>query len=406
MPSTSSVTLVRCMPSQRRERINVSQIVALAFFIVAGTHLEVPSEVRGAGLAFSIRLAAAASVLLYLLLNGTKRIPVWCVVVILYICIYFLAVNFMEFSYFAAIGCLSMVWGLLMASLGVSGARKTILFFCTGYLAFHMLGLGLALTIFVVSGQVVDLHNAIFPFSEARVGEFMGQVRLAGFQIEPGNYANFTYLLVLLRSLFTMRIFSWFHAVAMTSALLTLSAWSVIGFSIFLVAAAVEFVLINKTISPTLKWTAIVIASVLALAILPFVYDNDYIIYFQGRFSGDEREGSGYDKVLAFEGWQNEIKSAIFFGNPLPRSFCPYCISPQDLGTMLNMTYYFGVVPTLLIVLAITLNVLRRMNAAFLILAAPLVVCKAFFFDPVVWLILGTLLFGGIHSVGGKTSGA
>ncbi|CAK0754566.1 conserved membrane hypothetical protein [Gammaproteobacteria bacterium] len=375
-----------------QERFSVLKIAALALFILLGTHFEFPGEVSGAGLGFAIRLGMAAVIPAYILLSRRSDISILHGYVIFLICMYFLLINATDFTYFAILGCLSIVWGLLMASLSINGAANTIVFLCTGYLTFHMIGLALGIFIYVATGQIVDLHSVIFPFSEARVGELKGFVRITGFHVEPGSYSNFIYLVVLVRSLFMMRILSWFNAIAMASTMLTLAAWSVIGFGAFLIASLVELLLFNKTRLPFVLSVSVSVAVILP-SILIDEFENDYTIYITDRFSGSDYDPSRNDKILAFISWQNEITDAIFIGNPLPKAYCPFCLSPQDFGTMINMTYYFGVVPTLLLLLALSLNTLRRLNGAFLIFAAPLIISKAYFFEPLVWLIIGVMLF-------------
>lgn len=82
------------------------------------------------------------------------------------------------------------------------------------------------------SGDAPDLHSALFPVSEARTGyESFGFLRTGGFHIEPGTYATWVAMLIVLARLVGGRfgIVEW---VAMGSLLVTYSTAGAIYFAV------------------------------------------------------------------------------------------------------------------------------------------------------------------------------
>jgi hypothetical protein len=352
----------------------------------------------------AIRTFAICGLALLLLLRSDSRLPHNHFYFAAFVCGYFVAVNIVNPTFFAAMGALSIFAGLTIASLSLSSARATVLFLTRGYLLFNLIGLTWSGAALAVTGSAIDLHQLVFPWSAARVGEMMNVLRLTGFQIEPGNYANSIYLFVLISGLLRRRLFGWLEAFAMASTVFTFSAWAVVGVAVYIVAMALQYVSANSTSGRIGRWVISLVACSVLAASAPILFtgysDNEYVRYFVSRFGGDSAHGSFFLKAQAFEAWQSTPWLDMIFGKPMPESFCASCVSPQDLGTLLNLTYYFGVVFSVLFLAIYTIRLWRGYGASFVIAAFPLVVSKFYYYDPFIWMALGL----GVFATGKSTT--
>lgn len=391
----------RNVEAQHAQYIKAHSFVTYLFlsilFIYIATPTEVVDNTQAAGIVFFSKIVACAILFYSVRKIDPAPIPDAFLLLAVIISGYMLIINIFQYSNYGVISPVGMLIALLIAAQRGFFARETYAKLARNYILFHIFGLGGAIAIYKLTGQIIDLHSVLFPFSISRAHETFGLARLCGFQIEPGTYANFVYLVVLFRSLTIGRVASWLHAVAMGSTVATLAAWSVIGFGIFLLAAFVEVILYNKRATLPIKAFMISLAFGGALALITSysaIGDNGGMInYFQLRFSGGDESGSAVYKIEAFQALTQAIGDTIVVGRPVSISYCEYCVSPQDLGVILNLTYYFGVIPTMLLCFAVIVNVFRYFGFGVLLFFAPLVVCKAFFFDPLIWLVLGCGLF-------------
>ena len=272
-------------------------------------------------------------------------------------------------------------------------------------MALNVMGLALGLGVWFATGQIVDLHNILFPFSVSRVGIMLDQLRLSGFQIEPGTYSNLIYFLVLARALLRKRLFNLFDLLALVSTLATFAAWAVIGVAFYVVGCLIEFFVFNRAVARPIRLSAIAVCGVICLFVVPIILpslaDLDYIQYIQNRFSGETGSGSAQFKSEALEAWQASLGLDMLLGHALPDTFCYYCLSVQDLGTGFNMVYYFGIVPTLLIVEYNIVRTASVFSIMYMIAALPLAVTKFYCYDPIFWLVIGLMMFAGSPLVRG-----
>ncbi|MER8772052.1 hypothetical protein NKH63_25415 [Mesorhizobium sp. M0960] len=372
-------------------------LILFPLFIVIATQLEISDDPGSGGVAFFIRSLAALTFLGGMVVRFGISAFHANVAIIAAFLLYFCVINISDFSRFSLMAIAFMSWGLAFGVVTLPAWRKRLEFLLRAYLVFNVAGLVLALAIFLLSGKIIDLHGMVFPFSASRAGTMMNQVRLSGFQIEPGSYSNIVYLLVFLRCLFRRRIVNFLDLFAMLSTVATLAAWAVVGAAVYIVCFAIEFTILNPKVPKILRFAAVLFsASLLAITvplIAPQFFGSQYVEYFSDRFSVDEGKGSGYYKDQAFRAWQDSAGEGMLLGSPLPRTFCDYCLSPQDLGLVFNMFFYIGIIPSLLILLASSIQLFRLWGPSFVLLFCPFLVTKLFFYDPMVWLTFGIIVF-------------
>ncbi len=391
-------------PAQTHKFNLVDRLFLPVLVVVWATQTENAQDVANSGIPYAIRTAAALIFCIVFSIRAGLRISFGHIAIIFSLVAYFLLMNAFEMSFYAIMGAAFMACGLIVAK-GIRQHTVDLLDWqLKSYLVFHLAGLLLAFAIFAVSRQFIDLHSYVFPYSASRAGEMWSFARLTGFQIEPGNYATYGYAFVMMRSSLRRRIFDTFNLVIVLSTLVTLSAWAVVGAAFFFAAAVVEFVGGRGRQTPALFRIVILCVAGLAIAfVLPLLTSSfaasDIGQYFDRRFSLAGDSGSSVYKFEAAEAWFAAFGSDMLLGHALPQRFCQNCVSPQDLGTLPNMMYYLGIVPTTLICLAIALGVLRSGSPALGILLIAFATSKLMFFDPVVWLAIGLMIGPPRHAL-------
>jgi hypothetical protein len=228
-------------------------------------------------------------------------------------------------------------------------------------------------------------------------------VRLSGFQIEPGTYANATYAFVVMRALMRRKLYNRLDILLILSTLTTLAAWAVIGAGCYFVALAIEFFKYDETVPTSLRLTVIYVMVAVVFIALPvlvaFFWENEFVQRMLERFSGESGKGSAEYKYQALRALQDALSVRMLFGHPLGETFCGDCEALQDLGTILNMFFYFGIVPTLLIIFTCVKSLMQNWNLAFVPLFAPFFVAKFYCYDPIAWLSFGMMMFGIVRAV-------
>jgi hypothetical protein len=384
-------------PAIQQQKIPIGKIdwiILLPLFIMTATPVE---SSGGAGVATLIRTLSAMLFLLVMSQRLGVKLSQSCLLVVVELTFYFIAINIPNFTYFAVMATMCMTWGLMVAYMAEDRWREWMDFYIRSYLVFNMIGLAIAIAAYVGTGQILDLHKLVFPFSEARVAIFMDRVRLSGFHIEPGTYSNMIYMMILLRALLLGRIYNRLNLLAMLSTLATFAAWAAVAVSFVCVGMIFEFFIYNPNMRPSVRAVILIVFGSIALITLPIVMPNlsdlEYVDYFAKRFSGEHNTGSSVDKIMALDAWQDKLGFRMLIGTSLPDSFCPICEAEQDLGTFFSMAYYVGILPTIALIAASAIKMRQNWNIAFGFAAIPTLVSKLYFYDPILWLIIGVLIF-------------
>ena len=375
-------------------RKNPLDWMSLALFIAACTPVEIAGDRSAAGYAFLFRAVAALTVTGLMAARFGMSFKSSTMLVIVLIVGNHIAVNLLDPTASAFMGAATITAGLLLSAMVIGPnviQQDVFSFLLRGYLIFHVLGFLLSALIWIRTGEAIDLHSLVFPFSSARQGEMLGRMRLTGFHIEPGTYANSIYIVTLIRAIFRRRLVNLLDIVALATAVATLAAWSVVGVGLYFSAMALEFFILDRRFSAAIRifstW-AVVVVGVMALpAMLPSIMESDYADFMTQRLTTEA--GSGQLKAESMSAWIQALDLRILVGQPLTSSYCYFCVSIQDIGTIINMIYYFGLVATGLIMSAWSFKLLRDCGLQFVVAALPLVFAKFYFHDFTVWIVLG-----------------
>ncbi|AMY70564.1 hypothetical protein [Frigidibacter mobilis] len=129
----------------------------------------------------------------------------------------------------------------------------------------NLIGLLLAAVTYYGAGLEIDFHGIMFPWSAARVREFMGFFRITGFQIEPGTYTATMYFCALLSAVLRRRIFGRVETLAVVSTLSTMSAWAAFAISSYLAGCLIEALMRRRQRTHLVKGFTVIVA------LIPFV---------------------------------------------------------------------------------------------------------------------------------------
>ena len=361
--------------------------IACALFFIVAT----PFELEQSGYTYAIKVGALLALLFYAVSLRMARLSLFHPLVAIAL-VSFSAVNLMSPSDRALLGTFAMLLGSSLGFARGNSWDKEFLAIVSVFLFVHVSGLLASVTYFYATGSILDLHDYLFP-GEARVEQRGAIARTAGFHTEPGTYSQWTIMALFLRCLVTRRLFTLWNGLAAFSAVLTVSLWGIIGFSIFASACAIESLIApgrGRRIRSILSF--VFFASMVGLLAVNASSDviDDAVKFLE--LKGEMTTQSGLDKILGAEFIQQHIYNVVLVGEPLVPGFCPACLSPQDSGVGLNGLYYFGLVPFAALIGGAGIRLATRWNFSFIAPLALLLVWKAPVYEPLLWIIIAFAL--------------
>lgn len=374
---------------------SMTWLVGFVAFVLFSTRNEFADVDAGSGLAFLLRLIAFAIFLVVGFLRCSKAPSAQQVTFAVGIALVILASNIIDLRPFVFMAMLAIVMGAIFPAIYSLENRWRTVSFLSAYIILNIVSIAGAVLYYEATGSFYDIHAALFPWSVSRAGEFIGVARLSGIQVEPGTYANAVFATVFLKALLERRISTPLNAAAMVSTLFSNSAWSLIGVSGFFAASLFENVT-GRTNAIRGQSYALKIAALVTICIAVVIYLGDVTTtsYFSKRFSLEAGAGSGIYKAEALTAWWSELQGlAIFFPRAMSDSFCTFCISVQDIGVGFNLIYYFGALLAVPLFAVLIYLSLAKFGAQYIILLITFMATKYYYYDMVVWMIFGCILF-------------
>ncbi|RYE49440.1 MAG: hypothetical protein EOP24_03150 [Hyphomicrobiales bacterium] len=361
---------------------------SICFFLIA-THFEFGQT--GSGFAYAIKLACLVVLFLprFAISTATVGSAIAWIAILAGL---FLLVNVVESTDRAIIAFALVVVGSSVGLLRDRAWEQRFVAILTGYLVFHLGGFAFQIGQFLLDGRIVELHGLIFP-SASRAYAVGNAARLSGFHIEPGTYTQWMLMVTFLRCLLVRRIASPLSGAVVVSTLTTLSLWALIGVALFAAAATIEAVL-QSTVWQKVRVAYLILffgaAVVVLLYALPESTIRDAMMYLD--IKSDLTSQSGVDKLVALAAILDKIPDVLIIGAPMSSTFCDACLSPQDLGVWASLIYYFGLLPAAVIVGLVSWSVMTKLGVSYVPLLAGLLLWKAQFYDPLLWIIVGGAL--------------
>lgn len=268
------------------------------------------------------------------------------------------------------------------------------------FLVIHVVGLFVAVLIFLVSGSALELHGLLFPSESRSALHNTALARLSGFHTEPGTYSQWTLMTLFLSALATNRLFSRWHAIVAISAAVTISLWGLLALGVYLLAFIVEAVVakgLTRKFSLLVGTLGFMLLFWLVLANISSETIYEAVDLLERKSSLTTI--SGLDKIQASEFFYRDFWSVFLIGEPLKPGFCPPCISPQDAGLAMNGIYYFGFVLFASLVLLVGTRLIKKWHVGYLLPLAVMMVWKAHFYEPLLWIIFGYVFRGPVREL-------
>ena len=246
---------------------------------------------------------------------------------------------------------------------------------------------------FFLTGEILLLHEFVFPFSKARIAtevQFDNLIRMGGMYIEPGTYSNYMFLLTSLYLFLTKKLpvkLLFFIAI---SLILTNSLWGMI-FSIYLLAILLLTQLSN--ISPVKK---IFIVAIVFFALF-YSFDtikNSYAVqYGIEKLERNGGSGSTGSKKTAYEKFYNTYDHFLIVGEGFAPKFKQGIAGLQDAGLLLNLAIVFGMIFTLLFLIIYIVLFTKLTNFVITLISLPIFMSKIFYWDSALWLLFFMLIY-------------
>jgi hypothetical protein len=358
-----------------------------SFLFVAFLYCLIPFEAGASNFAIVLRLGVATCLVLLVLLRFRPEITKTAAA--------YLGLLFV-FSTMAALRGLSggvlalacsAAFGVLIASAAIQSTafRETLRTSLLLLIAFSVLTLLLQVVVYIYNGSVLDIHQLLYPVSEARIYQNVGFMRLTGFYIEPGTYSNWLYMLLMIYVAISPGRSTQLVLVVAASMIFTLSAWG----------GGVAALLIIVTALSSGKWRwAVLVFTVLVIVIIVVpadLIDGWFAVYEQKT---DLDQISAGSKVETYAEFYRILDSVLVVGDGFKSSFCDFCLSPQDAGLALNISVVLGLLFAVGMFGAYFFLLLRAGEFAFATLSIPFLFTKAFYWDFVVWLLFFLVVFG------------
>lgn len=340
-----------------------------------------PTEDGDSSRSYLLRIICLSFVALYLFDKKKTNIYISHIFLLLSAIplIIYLSINIAEPTISALLFPASYITSLIFAAAILSdrNLKQQLILSIKIILIAWMIVFGAQFIAYYYSGLYIDFHKILFPFSSQRIRENALFVGLGGIHLEPGTYSNWVYGTCFLSALLQRKIGTPLHHLAVTSTLLTMSAWAYIGFFFYVMA-----VLMESGTNPK----SLLILLLLAIFGVGFysIYNDTLVQYLLLR--ADMTDGSGSSKVEVYRFMQENINKWLLTGAPWSDSPCDYCVSPQDAGIITNYLFYFGF--SFLIFLSVAmLKIKKVLGAPGLVLFLPIFIAKYSIWDPIVILI-------------------
>lgn len=263
--------------------------------------------------------------------------------------------------------------------------RETFISSLKLLISFSILMLFLQILILKITGEIIPIHETIYPFSESRIGiytSFEGFYRTGGLYIEPGTYANYMYLFLFLYMLLTRKVDDLIVLLGAISIILSNSILGMIIGSYLLL-----FILLNKVKKATLFKKIIIICSTIIIStyfINNFINSSGYSYVISKLTTSN---ASADAKRIAYSKYLETFDSFLIIGQGFNPEFNIGIPSVQDAGFLLNLSVVYGILFTLLLFSFFIFLILKNYNLTFLIISLPIFISKIFYYDPIFWVV-------------------
>ncbi len=251
----------------------------------------------------------------------------------------------------------------------------------------------LQLIVLNITGDVLSIHEMIFPFSEARISintKFDDLYRMGGIYIEPGTYSNLMYLFLVIYMLLSKNLSNYLLFIGAISIILSYSVWGMIFGSYLLF-----FLIFIKLKNSSLKMKLLVLIAVFSIGSLSinYIINSPAVNYATYKVNSDVSSVS--EKEKAYSRYKESIDDFFIIGEGFSPEFNVGIASVQDSGFLLNFSVVFGILFTVYILMVYILSFLKCCTPIQLIISLPIFVSKIYYWDAAFWLLFFLVVYGG-----------
>lgn len=323
----------------------------------------------------------------YLMQLRTNTVPHGLVLYPLIVALAFAISNLAMPGYWAlsvvVLGPFTMLFGVFAAH-----QKKKFRAVIDAILVINLAAFAFQFLFYMASGEIVDLHSLLIPWSESRSGEFLGYVRFSGLHLEPGTYSAFLYVLVVFRVLLGGGLTDRLSLLLLASFALTMSAWGIAAFLTGMIAVAFSAFSNKRLVGKILLSGFIVVSGFLVILFTTNLLEP-FLLYLQLRL--DPTQGSASYRIIAFNELVATFDRYIPIGMPMAEKFCSHCQSPQDLGIWSQIIVRFGLCAAVL-VFVVSIASAWRYSMMMVILVLFAFTGKYDVSKPITWLFLALVL--------------
>lgn len=285
-----------------------------------------------------------------------------------------------SFSSYMYLFWMSVVFGVTLATAAAQDElfRVALSRAVLALILLSVVALAFQIAFYVLSGVSIDLHQMIYPFSEARIPDQGTFLRFGGIYIEPGTHAQWIYLLLLVYISLNPGSKPLLSTVVAASMLFTASTWGV-GVAILLTMAGFVQAKRQEKIVIAIVVSAVVLVSV------PMIPTADVLEFFEWKVSF-ETEAPG-TKNDTYQQFYKRVGEVAFIGLGFLPDFCRNCFVVQDAGLALNLAVTMGLAFSVGTFFLFFFSIFRAGEVGFALMCIPFLFTKAFFWDFLVWLL-------------------
>lgn len=359
--------------------LQVRRSVVLSFLLVLLYFYSlIPTESEVSTFPLIVRTSAALAIVFVAIAN-LNEIRAYYSIPVVFVLLYLLVLSAVSFSlrYFvnSVVVLAAFFWALayFQSHSFRSGATLALDMLIYGSAFF----LVLQFFEYYLTGNLFDYHNLFFPWSESRLPLWSSLARVGGVYIEPGTYANWIYVLLILRIFLEKQIGSVMVPLVAVTMMLSMSAWGVIiGLFVLTVYVIRGF---------DYKFILLVLVIFFGVAAGAVLIDfGDVVHFLENRVFYSGSRNVRDDTFIEFI---RVLPDVLIFGLGFGKVFCVDCLSPQDAGLVISLVTVYGLVFSCLFVSIVYYYAYLRGGWRLIFLCLPLLNTKLFYWDHVLWFL-------------------
>jgi len=359
---------------------------AKLFLFIGILYSFIPFEASSSRVTLAIRLVILTIFTIYIYSTKEINTNLYKTMILLLILIFAYFSALKSISLYLFIFLTSIISGYIISS-AIQNNKELYKNFITVWewlIVFSIAMLFLQQIAFFLTGNILKLHELIFPISKARteVIEQLHLIRFGGIYIEPGTYANFMYLFLTIYMVIKKNFNTLLVTIGAISIISTMSVWGMIFGTYLLI---ISTLLKIKKVSLVKKMLG------LFILISSSIYGANAITnssaYEYAKMKLEMKSDSGHSKVVVVNRFKENIKDYAIIGDGFDPKIVMNVTAPQDAGFILNLSIVLGILFSFIVVAIYSLNIINQIGLLTLISSFPILISKIFYWEFAFWLL-------------------